>query len=288
MALWQDTCTAEFGLPGLRAFWKAAAHYHPSPGRASSRSGSSHPGRGDEMPTRMIRESILDSSRYFDCTESEQLLFIHLMLLADDFGCVSLAPAFISRRAFSERPGHARLMRMLQALADADLVRIYESEGARFGFIPRFGQRLRQMRLHNPLPPEALLEGDEDAKKKFSIFRYDNQIMSVNRPSTVGHLPAEGKRREEKRSGSEGQDPISPAIEHVRNALKGSEAKRAGINPEVQKPEQPDALTLKAQAAGITQREGEPRGQFALRVAQASAEATAPATASPPKSKFED
>ena len=214
------------------------------------------------MPTRMIRESLLDSPRYMDCTESEQLLFVHLMLLADDFGCLSLAPAFISRRAFSERPGHARLMRMLQALADADLIRIYEVGGSRFAFIPRFGQRLRQMTLHNPLPPEALLNGDEDAQKKFTIFKTMNPRMSVNRPSTVGHLPAEGKRREEKRS---------------------EVPSKAGINPAQEQPLDPtEPLALKAKQAGLQQGQSETRGQFALRVAQASVQQTAR------KSKFDD
>lgn len=230
------------------------------------------------MPNRIIRESILDSPRYLACSESEQLLFIHLMLLADDFGCVSLASAFLSRRAFGERPGHARLTRMLSTLADQDLIRVYEVAGARFGFIPRYGQRLRQMRLRHPMPPQATLEGDETAKLRFIEFKDLASNLTDNGRSYVSRL-----RPEVEGKGRKAVDRTTKDLPRsVSDILKGSESKKPVEKSTSEGQEQePDTLTLKAQAAGLTQRDGEPRGQFALRVAQASSNL-------PAKGKFDD
>ena len=233
------------------------------------------------MPNRIIRESILDSARYLELTEGEQLLFIHLMLLADDFGCVSLAPAFLARRAFSERPGLGRMVRMLSALADQDLIRIYEVEGSRFAFIPRFGQRLRQMRLRHPIPPEATLEGDEEAKLRFIEFKSLPSNMTVNGRSYVSNLrpEVEVKRSKPKavdRTTKDRAQPIGSFMNPKRTESKPVEKSSS----ERQEPDPNDPLILKAKAAGLEQRDGETRGQFALRVAQAAPEQ--------PASKFQD
>lgn len=159
------------------------------------------------MPTRMIRESLLDSERYLECTEAERLFFIHLMLLADDFGCVSLAPAFIGRRAFSERPGDARLSKMIASLVDSDLIRRYEFEGAVYGFIPRFRQRLQRFSLKCPMPPESLVNDDKIALENFQKIRINGKVPSVgqplpNRAPTVGQPPeveGEGKKKRSRR-----------------------------------------------------------------------------------------
>lgn len=119
------------------------------------------------MPTRLVREGLLDSQRYWSVTIEARQLFWHLMLLADDLGCVSLAPAFVRRRCFDDGPTPDRVNLLLGQLSDADLVRIYDVDGARFGFIPRFAQRLKRITLRHPEPPTALLVGDQDAQKKF-------------------------------------------------------------------------------------------------------------------------
>lgn len=119
------------------------------------------------MPNRIIRESLLDSDRYLGVDEGAQLLFTHMLLLADDFGCLSIAPAFIGRRCFVNRPTDERLNALIDQLSDADLVRVYEHRGARFAFIPRFRQRLKRETLKNPQPPDELLVDDSDAQEKF-------------------------------------------------------------------------------------------------------------------------
>src|ERR1700694_4308966 len=118
------------------------------------------------MPSRVIREGLLDSQRYWNVTVEARQLFVHLMLLADDFGLVSLAPVFIRRRAFDDAPSQAKVDKLLEQLHDVDLIRIYEFEGARFGFIPRFGQVLRIDKAKCPMPPPELFKDDRKAIEK--------------------------------------------------------------------------------------------------------------------------
>jgi hypothetical protein len=108
------------------------------------------------------------------------------MLLADDFGLVSLAPVFIRRRCFDDAPAQTKIDKLLDQLHDADLVRLYEAGGARYGFIPRFGQRLRLMRCKHPAPPESLYADDNDARAKFS------QNSDVFAKMPAGRLPNDG------------------------------------------------------------------------------------------------
>ena len=143
------------------------------------------------MPTRLVREGLLDSQRYWSVTIEARQLFWHLMLLADDLGCVSLAPAFVRRRCFDDGPMPDRVNLLLVQLSDADLIRIYDVGDARYGFIPRFAQRLKRMTLKHPRPPAAILEGDEDAKEKFQKI-----IDKTKNPAPDGRPKAALGRRE--------------------------------------------------------------------------------------------
>lgn len=200
------------------------------------------------MPSRLIRESILDSERYLECTESERLFFLHLMLLADDFGCVSLAPAFIGRRAFSERPSDVRLTKMVASLVDADLIRCYEFEGAIYGFVPRFRQRLQRMTLKCPMPPESLLSDDKIALENFNRIKNSSRNPDVgqqlaNRSPAVGQPPeveveVEGKMKRSRRIlRSDAREPASTF--RPISELLPAKIKSRLIEPNTQPPSQP-------------------------------------------------
>lgn len=152
------------------------------------------------MPGRLIREGLLDSERYWSCTIEARELFVHLVLLADDFGCISLSPAFIGRRCFDQRPTTEKLAKLIIQLCDADLIRQYQSESLNYAFIPRYGQRLRRFTLKHPHPPEVVIFGDERAIKLFSAINKNNQTLSDGCQADDGHTAAEekGSRREEK------------------------------------------------------------------------------------------
>lgn len=123
------------------------------------------------MGSRMIRDGLLDSDRYWSVSTDARQMFVHLLLLADDFGCVSLSATFVRRRCFNDMPSHERIARLINELSDMDLIRPYEVDRACYGFIPRFKQKLQRVTLKHPAPPEHLLEGDADAIDKFSKQR---------------------------------------------------------------------------------------------------------------------
>lgn len=160
------------------------------------------------MPTRMIREGLLDSARYWSVSSDARQLFFHLLLIADDFGCCSAAPVYLRRRCFADVPGADRIARLLTELSDVDLIRLYTAKDASFLFIPRFGQRLRRMTLKHPRPVDNLLEGDDDAIEKFRNINGHTLKMTDTRPTDARPMtdtcPPEEKRsrREEKLKGS--------------------------------------------------------------------------------------
>ena len=131
------------------------------------------------MPNRVIRDSILDSERYWGCTIEARELFFHMMLLADDYGCISLAPLMLKRRCFENPPSNDKLASLLSQLCDADLIRRYESNGA-YALIPRFRQRLQIMSPKHPKPPPELYKDDEWLAEQF------NKINNKTKNPTVG------------------------------------------------------------------------------------------------------
>ena len=140
------------------------------------------------MPTRLIRESLIDSERYAQCSTEAKLFFVHLMLVADDIGCVQVSPTFLRRRCFHDAPTNESIARLLNELQDQDLIRLYEVERQALGFIPRFGQRMQRITLKHPAPPESLYLDDKDACTKFNEINNKAINQTVVQP-----LPNRGK-----------------------------------------------------------------------------------------------
>ena len=106
------------------------------------------------MPDRIIRDELIDSDRYSDLsTDTARLLFVHLLLLADDLGNVDAGDRFIRRRALPSAPSELAVTKILSELADHDLIRLYQVDGKSYAHIPRFRQRLRSMKRGHPRPP---------------------------------------------------------------------------------------------------------------------------------------
>ncbi len=184
------------------------------------------------MPTRMIRDGILDSERYWSCTIEARELYRHLQLLADDFGCVSLSPAFIGRRCFDSRPTSEKLAGLILQLCDADLIRRYEENSMVYAFIPRFRQRLQRFTLKHPKPPDVVLQGDYHAIDLFKRINANKQTATVGQPfpnrSPTHEVEVEVKRREYEEKGKrEGEDqtaqsyPQPPKVKPVLDTVQG-------------------------------------------------------------------
>lgn len=144
------------------------------------------------MPNRVIRDSVLDSDRYVGLThDAERLLFMELLLMADDFGLVPLNFAFLRRRA-SPCAGRSekQVNEMVEQLVERDLVRLYRSDSASlFGYIPRFGNVPRAKKPKWPLPPEqpAFIEINNLARSCAANVRTckaNAQHLQTNAPET--------------------------------------------------------------------------------------------------------
>jgi hypothetical protein len=115
------------------------------------------------MPNRILRDSLLDSERYLSLSSAEaRLLFVEMLLLADDYGLMPAGWMFISRRtSVGLGKPRAAVEPLLLELADADLIRLYRvdnlSTGAGwYAYIPRFNNWPRSTKSKWPLPPDEL------------------------------------------------------------------------------------------------------------------------------------
>jgi hypothetical protein len=109
---------------------------------------------------------------------------------------------FLRRRCFDDPPTPERISRLVSELVDADLIRRYEFDGASYGFIPRFRQRLQRTSLKHPAPPQSLVQDDEQAAEMFRRINGETKKTTVGQRmdngSPVDCQPPEVKRREEK------------------------------------------------------------------------------------------
>ena len=126
------------------------------------------------MPNRLVRDEMLESEAILSLPIEARWLYVTILLSADDVGLFEATSFKLARRADIRRESGDKL---LQMLADADLIRLYEVAGKRYGFIPKFRQRIQIKYPKHPLPPKALMEGDDDAL---------NKINELDAKTTVG------------------------------------------------------------------------------------------------------
>ena len=120
------------------------------------------------MPNRVIRDDLLDSDRIRSLpTDSHRMLFVELLLLADDYGTAPANPALLERRAPScHGKKHDVIAGLLDALAEQGLVVVYEVARNRYVFIPRFRNWPRGRKPRHPLPPEPFASQINELVKK--------------------------------------------------------------------------------------------------------------------------
>ena len=141
------------------------------------------------MPDRLIRDELLNSERYWSVSDEAKLLYIHLILSADDTARYSGKNFTLRTRCFSGRGMESNRMEiLLTELTDQDLIRLYFVNNDRFIFIPRFKQRLRFVNSKYPEPPNEIND---------IVIKKTDLSLTKDSPKTVSRPP---KRREEKRS----------------------------------------------------------------------------------------
>ena len=92
------------------------------------------------MPDRVIRDELLDSDRWLGLGhDTERLVFIGLLLRCDDFGNMEAGLGRLYRfvQSFTQVKTPENVASILQHLVDADLIRMYQSDGRELIHIPR-------------------------------------------------------------------------------------------------------------------------------------------------------
>lgn len=143
------------------------------------------------MPNRLIRDEMLESEAILSLPVEARWFYVTILLSADDVGLFEATSFKLARRADIRRESGDKL---LQMLADADLIRLYEADGKRYGFIPKFRQRLQIKRSKFPTPPGALISDDQDAVSKINELGTKTTVVSpmftdVHQSSTVAQPP---------------------------------------------------------------------------------------------------
>lgn len=166
------------------------------------------------MPTRLIREGLLDSEAVLSLPVEARWVYVSILLTADDIGLFEATPFRIARKADVRRE---LADTMVQLLVDRDLIRLYQVDGRQYGFVPRYGQRVQIRRAKYPLPPMELLQGDTDAIKKINNLTSNPTVDSGDPAVDHGKKPpeAEAEAKEKQtpslRSGEPAAAPPAPA-----------------------------------------------------------------------------
>jgi hypothetical protein len=145
------------------------------------------------MPDRVIRDELLTSERYWQCSPLARNLFVGIMLCADDCGRYTGSTFALASRCMGGSIPAGQVAGLLAELTAADLVRAYEGEadGATYLYIPRFRQRMRYPKSRYPDVPEAVLN-----LKKTVLSPSQDRPKSDSSPSQVSPKTAEVKRSE--------------------------------------------------------------------------------------------
>lgn len=162
------------------------------------------------MPNRMIRDGLIESEAVLSLPVEARWLFVTIMLSADDLGLFEATEFKLARRADINRELAGRLLLML---ADSDLIRLYEVGGKRYGFIPKFRQRIQIKAARYPLPPTALYSDDDDASKKINNLVSKTTVgQQLGNGCTSDAQPPEAKAElleEEANASSSASRPVS-------------------------------------------------------------------------------
>lgn len=153
------------------------------------------------MPSRLIRDDMLDSERVQTLPVEARWLYVTVLLMADDVGLFELSAFKLGRKAGIDQ---SKVPVLVQLLADSDLIRIYEADGKRYGFVPRFRQRLQIKRTKHPMPPASLMTDDADATKKINDLAAKARLGNGEPPKLTVVQPSEPEPEpEEEKEGTD-------------------------------------------------------------------------------------
>lgn len=164
------------------------------------------------MPNRLVREGLMESEAVLSLPVEGRWLFVIILLSADDVGLFEATEFKLARRADVNRELASKLMTLM---VDADLIRLYDVGGKRFGFIPKFRQRVQIKTTKHPLPPRGIYSDDPDALNKFNDLA---SKTSVGAPVGSGCI-------------SDGQPPEAEVEAKVEGGVSGAQNSSSSSPP---------------------------------------------------------
>ena len=180
------------------------------------------------MPTRVLRDWT-DSEAVNALDAPAEVLFIRLIMKADDYGLFTANPRLIRSLCFPFKDGirESDISRQLAACEKAGLIALYQVADKPFLRIVNFGQRLRAMKSRYPLPPDIRPATDSsplsDDGQMTGICQADDGQMTARRES---ESESESESDTEARRETEGEvnpraSPKStlanPSVDQVRD-----------------------------------------------------------------------
>lgn len=194
------------------------------------------------MPSRIIRDGLIDSETVAGLHDRTFRLFVHLLLTADDYGLVAICYGPIKRAApMMDDWSRELVAKMLDELIDAGLLLPYEIDGKRYAAIAKWRSAINSVRPKHPMPPFGMghvlppywYKSRQVRDEALKILKHIN-APAVNSGPPAGHqsptsgalvdLMVKGKRVKGKRVRREKEN--SPTA-----AQPSAEAARSGTRP---------------------------------------------------------
>ncbi len=148
------------------------------------------------MPSRIVREGLLDSDPVGSVSLEAEALFVRLILLADDFGRYDGRVSVICRRAFVNRRSIDESMcaGMLDELLRAGLIKGYVVDGKPYILIPNFNQRSRAKKSKFPAPTT---DNNQEFNNELVRHAADKCPTSDRRARTESESESESESKKE-------------------------------------------------------------------------------------------
>lgn len=144
------------------------------------------------MPSRILREGLLDSDVIGSVTPEAEMLFVRILLLADDYGRYDGRVSVICRRAFVNRRDIDDQMcaGLMDELVRAGLIEGYVVDAKPYIVIPTFNQRTRSKKSKFPDRP---IQINQIVKDEFVSQMADECQPDVRPPRTYSYSESESE-----------------------------------------------------------------------------------------------
>jgi hypothetical protein len=138
--------------------------------------------RGQNMPNRILKESICTSEELANISSGAETLFYRLIVKADDYGCFFADPEIVRNACFTKKKTvkEKDVIKWLQELHENKLIKIYAHNNKQYLYLITFGdhQKRRAINPKFPLPTDANI--CEQMHTNAPVFVFDNVFVNDN------------------------------------------------------------------------------------------------------------